>query len=277
MAEVDTIDIPDVTPVTRTVATMSKLIKTAGLPADAANAATDTTSVTHTSILKQISKTIQAAAASAAGLFFVKLSDGTNAVTIKAASSGPPAATDLALVVSIRDVNANIGTNADAIAAAATSVAPVGNFNFGFNGTTWDRLQVDGSKNLKVAATATLAAETSKVIGTVNISAAQPITPVDQYSQYETVAASQTAQAMGATGATGDYLAGVLVFPATAGCGVVTILDNATTIGTFPGGGTTALPSLVPFMIPVGLFSVSGAWKITTGANVAAVGVGKFT
>jgi hypothetical protein len=102
-------------------------------------------------------------------------------------------------------------------------------------------------------------------------------TTVDPYSQYETVAASQAAQIMGATGATGDYLAGVLVFPGAAGCGVVTILDNATTIGTFAGGGTTALPSLVPFMIPVGLFSVSGAWKITTGASVTAVGIGKFT
>jgi hypothetical protein len=104
-----------------------------------------------------------------------------------------------------------------------------------------------------------------------------PVVPADQYAQYETVAASATAQALGATGATGDYLAGVLVFPAIAGCGVVTILDNAITIGTFPGGGTTALADLKPFLIPVGLFSVSGAWKITTGASVSAVGIGRFT
>jgi len=99
----------------------------------------------------------------------------------------------------------------------------------------------------------------------------------DIFSQYETVAASASAQVMGATGATGDYLAGVLVFPGTAACGVVTILDNAVTIGTFAGGGTTALGDLKPFLIPVGLYSVSGAWKITTGANVTAVGIGKFT
>lgn len=104
-----------------------------------------------------------------------------------------------------------------------------------------------------------------------------PVVPADQYAQYETVAASATAQALGATGATGDYLAGVLVFPGTAGCGVVTILDNAVTIGTFPGGGTTALSDLKPFLIPVGLFSVSGAWKITTGLNVTCVGIGRFT
>lgn len=124
---------------------------------------------------------------------------------------------------------------------------------------------------------AAMAASAPVVIASNQSSIPVAATTVDPYSQYETVASSQTAQVMGAGGATGDYLAGVLVFPGTAGCGVVTIMDNATTIGTFAGGGTTALPSLVPFMIPVGLFSVSGAWKITTGANVTAVGVGKFT
>src|SRR4051812_32980794 len=53
---------------------------------------------------------------------------------------------------------------------------------------------------------------------------------------YETVAASATAQALGATGATGDYIAGVLVIPATTTPGVVTLLDNATSIPLFVGG-----------------------------------------
>lgn len=96
-------------------------------------------------------------------------------------------------------------------------------------------------------------------------------------SQYETVAASQTNQVMGATGAAGDYLSHVLVSPGTASCGVVTVLDNATAIASFPGGGTTALSNLIPFVIPIGIISTSGAWKITTGANVTAVGVGRFT
>lgn len=55
MAEVDTIDVVDQASATRTVATTSKLIKSIGLPADAKSSATDTTSVTHTSILKQLS------------------------------------------------------------------------------------------------------------------------------------------------------------------------------------------------------------------------------
>jgi hypothetical protein len=123
----------------------------------------------------------------------------------------------------------------------------------------------------------TMANSAPVVIASNQASIPVAATTVDPYAQYETVAASATAQAMGATGATGDYLAGVLVFPGTASCGVVTVLDNATTIGTFAGGGTTALADLKPFLIPVGLFSVTGAWKITTGANVTAVGIGRFT
>lgn len=96
-------------------------------------------------------------------------------------------------------------------------------------------------------------------------------------AEYETVAASQTNQVMGATGAAGDFLSHVIVSPGTAGCGVVTILDNATTIVAFAGGGTTALSNLIPFIIPVGITSTSGAWKITTGANVTCVAVGNFT
>lgn len=97
-------------------------------------------------------------------------------------------------------------------------------------------------------------------------------------SEYVLVAASQTdAVIQISTGATGDFLSHVEVFPGTAGCGVVTIKDLSTTWGTFPGGGTTALPTLVPFTIPVGVNSVNGAWKITTGANVTCVAVGNFS
>lgn len=95
--------------------------------------------------------------------------------------------------------------------------------------------------------------------------------------EYEAVAASQTNQVIGATGAAGDYMSHVIVSPATAGCGVVTIYDNATALVSFPGGGTTALSNLIPFVIPVGIISTSGAWKITTGANVSCVAVGNFT
>jgi hypothetical protein len=90
------------------------------------------------------------------------------------------------------------------------------------------------------------------------------------------VAASQTAQALGATGATGDYIAGVLIIPATTSPGVVTLLDNATSIPLFVGGASS-VSNLVPFTVPLGIKSVSGAWKITTGANVSCIGIGNFT
>jgi hypothetical protein len=95
-------------------------------------------------------------------------------------------------------------------------------------------------------------------------------------SEYETVAASQTAQALGATGATADYIAGILVIPATTSPGNVLLLDNATSITVFVGGASS-VSNLVPFFIPLGIKSVSGAWKITTGANVSCIGIGDFT
>jgi len=93
---------------------------------------------------------------------------------------------------------------------------------------------------------------------------------------YETVAASQTAQALGATGATGDLIMGILVVPATTSPGNVLLLDNATSITVFTGG-TSSVTNLIPFLIPLNMISVSGAWKLTTGANVSAIGIGVFT
>jgi hypothetical protein len=94
--------------------------------------------------------------------------------------------------------------------------------------------------------------------------------------EYETVAASQTAQALGATGATGDYISGILVIPASTSPGNVLLLDNATSITVF-AGGASSVSNLVPFFIPLGMISVSGAWKLTTGANVSCIGIGNFT
>lgn len=95
--------------------------------------------------------------------------------------------------------------------------------------------------------------------------------------EYETVAASQTAQVLGATGAVGDYIAGILVIPAVVACGLVTLLDGATSIPVFVGGGTTALPSCIPFFIPLGLKAVGAGWAVTTGASVSCIACGNFT
>ena len=94
--------------------------------------------------------------------------------------------------------------------------------------------------------------------------------------EYETVAASTGPQTLGATGATGDFIAGILVIPANVNPGNVILLDNATSITVFTGG-TASVSNLVPFFIPLGMISVSGAWKITTGADVHCIGIGNFT
>ncbi len=108
-------------------------------------------------------------------------------------------------------------------------------------------------------------------------SAVQRVTLADMGSgEYETVAASQTAQVLGATGATGDFISGILVVPATTDPGNVLLLDNAISITVFTGG-TDSVSNLVPFFIPLDMVSVSGAWKITTGAAVSCIGIGNFT
>jgi hypothetical protein len=112
--------------------------------------------------------------------------------------------------------------------------------------------------------------------GSVN-SATQRVAIADiSAGEYETVAASATAQAIGATGATGDYISGLLITPATTSPGVVTLLDNATSIPVFVGGAAS-VTSLIPFYVPLGMISVSGAWKVTTGTNVSVVAIGNFT
>ncbi len=94
--------------------------------------------------------------------------------------------------------------------------------------------------------------------------------------EYETVAASQTGQAIGATGATGDYIAGLLIVPASVSPGNVLLLDNAISMTIF-AGGSNSLTELKPIYVPLGMTSVSGAWKITTGANVSVIAIGDFT
>lgn len=95
-------------------------------------------------------------------------------------------------------------------------------------------------------------------------------------ANYETVAASATAQILGTTGAKLDYLAGILIIPGTTSPGQVLLLDNATSITIFVGGATS-VTSLIPFYVPIGAESQSGAWKITTGLNVTAIAFGNFT
>jgi hypothetical protein len=94
---------------------------------------------------------------------------------------------------------------------------------------------------------------------------------------YETVAAGQTAQVLGTDGAQGDYIERVIVTPATIAGGVVTLIDGSTSIPLYVGGATTALGDVEPFVLELKMYSKTGPWKITTGANISVVAVGNFT
>lgn len=105
---------------------------------------------------------------------------------------------------------------------------------------------------------------------------------VDQYvpiAASTTTTLSTTAAGVGTgVGAKGDYLSHVDIVPATTAAGAVTIKDGAgSAITIWAGGGTTALTSLVPFSVFLGITSVTGAWSITTLGNVSVIGVGRFT
>lgn len=90
---------------------------------------------------------------------------------------------------------------------------------------------------------------------------------------YETVAASQTAQVLGLVGNKGDLLERIIIIPATTSPGLVTILDGSTSIPIMVAGTTT----IAPIVVELNMYSVSGAWSVTTGTNVSVIAVGKFT
>lgn len=93
-------------------------------------------------------------------------------------------------------------------------------------------------------------------------------------SDYETVAASQTAQVLGTAGSVGDFIGRLIISVNTVATATVTLLDNATSIPILTGAATL-VPGVI--VVEIGARSVSGAWKITTGAGATVLAVGKFS
>lgn len=92
---------------------------------------------------------------------------------------------------------------------------------------------------------------------------------------YETVAASQTDQTLGVTGAVGDFLHRLVCVVTTAATAQVQIKDGSgsaiTVFPNNPGGGVGTYP------VELNITSTAGAWRVTTGAGVAVLAVGRFT
>ena len=97
-------------------------------------------------------------------------------------------------------------------------------------------------------------------------------------TQYVTVAASATTAQVGVIGC---YLELVTIIPASTAAGAVKIYDGSTAIVSIPtlagtGTGTICPP---PYYIDLGIraTNASTGFKITTGAAVSAIAVGRFT
>ena len=89
---------------------------------------------------------------------------------------------------------------------------------------------------------------------------------------YETVAASQTAQVLGGSGAVGDTIVRLIITVNTALTSTVTIIDGSTSIALMPAATVVGI-----YSIDLGVQSVSGPWKVTTGAGATVVAVGNFS
>jgi hypothetical protein len=78
-----------------------------------------------------------------------------------------------------------------------------------------------------------------------------------------------------------SYLESVTVIPASTAAGAVTILDGSTNIVVIPtlAGTGTGTQVQVPYTVQLGIraTSASTGFKITTGAAVSVIAVGRFT
>lgn len=93
---------------------------------------------------------------------------------------------------------------------------------------------------------------------------------------YETVAASQSDQVLGGNGAAGNIISKLIIVPATTSPGAVSIKDGGGSAITVFTGGASSVSNLAPITVLLDAVSISGAWKVTTGANVSVIAVGKF-
>ena len=92
------------------------------------------------------------------------------------------------------------------------------------------------------------------------------------------VAASQTNYALQTSaGAVGDYLAVLMIVPGNTSPGAVTFKDGSgSSVTAFPGGASS-VTTLHPVPFVVNARSTSGAWSVTTGANVTVWASGEFS
>jgi len=213
--------------------------------------------------------------------------------------SGPSVAADDVGGVLFQRIKPTFGADGTATDVSATNPLPVvqigatpaGTANIGDVdvltvpadpfGANADAASVSGSVSAKLRAIATALGATALDTGAGLATARTLRVVVDnaqiQSGKYQKVDASATATALGAGGGlTGDFVSHIVIVPETLNPGQVLLLDNAISHTIFVGG-TASVGTLIPFTVQLEMTSVSGPWKITTGAGVHVVAVGNFT
>lgn len=148
------------------------------------------------------------------GPFLYELLDsgGTNKASVSAAGAlkvdGSAATQPVTCVSGCSATTGTGASNSDAVATATTGLAPGENFLYGYNGTTWDRLRVDGNKNLDVtlgtalpAGSATIGAVSQSGTWNIGSISSLPALPANQSVNLSQVGGSAVATGTGASGA----------------------------------------------------------------------------
>lgn len=251
-----------------------------GSKTDDKSTATDTTATSAVSIWKQISASIQTLAGAvssskvATKAAAADFADGAIA-TIGLKADAKSTATDTTAVSGIsiwKQISASVQAIATSIAGSLTVSGSLTTVSTVTSLTQLNGAAISMGTGVRGAGVQRVTIATDDVVPITN-------TPLTNFGagEWETVAASQTTQSLGATGGIGDYISGILVVPGTTSPGNVLLRDGAGSDITVFTGGSTSVSNLVPFFIPLGMISLSGAWKVTTGANVTCIGIGNFT
>ena len=188
---------------------------------------------------------------------------------VAAGASGGTSITDNAAFTTGTTPETPIGCYAGTPSATANHSTIVACTTAGSVHTTVDNTNANGQATMANSSPVVIASNQSNL----------PV--INGGSRYQAVAASQTATVLqSSTGAAGDYLSHCDIYPTSTSPGVVTVFDNTNTAANSAilfAGGASSLSNLAPIPVPVGALSVSGAWKVTTGANVSVVCYGRFS
>lgn len=92
------------------------------------------------------------------------------------------------------------------------------------------------------------------------------------FTDYEAVAASATTQTLGPVGGAGDVVSRLILNVTALYTSNVSLIDGAATTLSV----ASTLTPVGVHVIDVNARSVNGPWKVTTGAGVSVIGVGKF-